>query len=103
MAHDFKRKEPNKTEKVLYELFIQQQSLERNLATNSALLVIIAQLMKIDPEKLGEMLVNGNDQIKEFSEKINATIHKLEDERKSKQPETPAAEIPDEHAGHNHA
>jgi acetyl-CoA carboxylase beta subunit len=84
MPNDFKRKEPNKTEKVLYELFMQQQGMERNLMTNSALLISIAIQMKIEPEKLAEML-SDNPKIKEYSDKINKKIDELETERRAKE------------------
>ena len=98
MANDFKKKEPNKTEKVLYELFMQQQGMERNLITNSALLISLAMLLKIEPEKLAETLVN-NETIKEYSGKVNATIEKLELEKRAKeQSEKPADKIEDQKA-----
>ena len=99
MSHDFKRKEPSKTEKVLYELFMQQQGMERALTTNSALMISLAMLMKIEPEKLAEMLTD-NAKIKEYSDKINKKIDELEAARAAKAPKSESA---DEHAGHNHA
>ncbi len=102
MANDFKRKEPNKTEKVLYELFMQQQGMERALTTNSALLVSLAMLMKIEPEKLAEALID-NDKIKEYSGKINKKINELEESRRAKEAPAGDAGATNEHAGHNHA
>lgn len=84
MPNDFKKKEPSKTEKVIYELFMQQQGMERALATNSALMISLAMLMKIEPEKLAQMLAD-NGPIKEYSDKINKAIDKLETERKEKE------------------
>jgi hypothetical protein len=83
MPHDFKRKEPSKTEKVLYELFIQQQGMERNLVTNSAHVVALGLLLNVEPEKVAELLVNGNEKIKEYSDKINKAIDKLSENKKA--------------------
>lgn len=102
MSHDFKKKEPSKTEKVLYELFMQQQGMERALATNSALMVSMAMLMKIEPEKLAQMLAD-NAPIKEYSDKINKAIDKLEEGRKAKEMPAEEPSQADEHAGHDHA
>lgn len=101
MSNDFKRKEPSKTEKVLYELFVQQQGMERALTTNSALMISMAMLLKIEPEKLAEMLAQ-NDKIKEFSDKINKKIDELETERRAKEKPTKTSEARDDHTGHEH-
>ena len=82
MAHDFKKKEPSKTEKVLYELFMQQQGMERALTTNSALMISMAMILKIEPEKLAEALAD-NKPIKEYSDRINKKIDELENERRT--------------------
>ncbi|MDE2311590.1 MAG: hypothetical protein KGJ93_00665 [Patescibacteria group bacterium] len=87
MSNDFKRKEPNKTEKVLYELFMQQQHLHQNLVTNSAHIVALSLLLNIEPEKIAELLVNGNDKIKDYSDKINKSIDKLEETKKMAKPQ----------------
>jgi aldehyde:ferredoxin oxidoreductase len=93
MAFDYKRKEPNKTEKVLYELFMQQQGMERALTTNSALLISLAIQMKIEPEKLAEMLTE-NDKIKDYSNKINKKIDEMETARRAKeQQEKPSSDV----------
>ena len=81
MAKDFFKKEPTKTEKVLYELFMQQQGMERSLMTNSALLCALAMEIKISPEKLAEMLINSNEKIKDYSKLLNEAIDKLEKEK----------------------
>ncbi len=81
MSSDYLKKDPTKTEKVLYELFIQQQGMERNLMTNSALLCAMAMEVKISPEKLAEILIKDNEKIKEYSKQLNAAIDKLEKEK----------------------
>ncbi len=82
--HDFKKKEPNKTEKVLYELMMRQEMADRSLWTNSAFISALAMLGNVEPDKVADILVNGNDRIKEYSAKINEAIEKLE---KAKAPE----------------
>lgn len=98
MSSDFKRKEPSKTEKVLYELFVQQQGMHQNLTTNSAHIVAMSIILGVEPEKVAELLINGSDKIKDYSEKINRAIDKLEEARKA----SSKTETADEHAGHNH-
>lgn len=83
---DFKQKEPSKTEKVLYELMMRQEMADRSLWTNSAFISALAMIGNVDPEKVAEILVNGNDKIKDYSAKINEAIEKLE---KAKKPATP--------------
>lgn len=83
---DFKKKEPNKTEKVLYELFLQQQHLHQSLVTNSAHIVALSMLLNVEPEKVAEILVNGNEKVKEYSDKINKEIDRLQEAKKAEQP-----------------
>ena len=99
MANDFKRKEPSKTEKVLYELMMAQQSMERGLWSNSSVVMAIAVLTNIDPAKVAELLVN-DEKIKEYSKQVNEEIKKLED---AKRGTSEPSEIAESHEGHNHA
>lgn len=94
--HDYKKKEPNKTERVLYELYMQQQMLERNLMTTTANVVALGILLKIEPEKIAEMLTNGNEQIKEYSEKINKALDKIQQERQAANKPNEAAPAPEQ-------
>jgi hypothetical protein len=96
MANDFQKREPTKNEKMIYELFIQQQGLERSLFTNSSLLVSLAMLLNIEPEKLAAALLD-NDKIKDYSTRLNSEIGKLE---KEKHPEH--SHEGHDHEGHNH-
>ena len=96
MANDFKQKEPTKTEKVLYELMMRQEMSDRNLWTTSAHVIGLGMLLNIKPEQIAEMLVSGQEKIKEYGQNINQAIEKLEKERKQAQPDS------HDHAGHNH-
>ena len=91
MAHDFKHKEPTKTEKVLYELMIAQQHTERGLWSTSSVVMALAMISGTDPVKLAQTILD-EDKIREFSSKVNEEIKKQEALKPKK----------DDHAGHNH-
>ena len=76
MAHDFKQKEPSKTEKVLYELMMNQQGMERAIWSNSSVIMVVAMLLKLDPKDIA-LALNDDEKLKEFSNKINEEIKKL--------------------------
>lgn len=97
MGKDYLKKEPSKTEKVLYELMMAQNSMEKGLWSTSSLVLVLAMLTKQDPKAIAEMMVNGDEKLKEFSGKINEEIKKLEAEKRPSA--QPAA---DEH-NHNHS
>src|SRR5438552_3020013 len=97
MANDFQKKEPTKTEKMIYELVMNQNSMERGLWSTSTLVIILAMLTKQEPEKIAELMVNGDSQIKEFSNKVNEAVKKLEAEKFSF-----AKASEDKHKGHDH-
>lgn len=84
MANDFKQKEPTKTEKILYDLMMRQEMLDRSLWTTSAHVIALGKLLNVAPEKIAEILVNGNEDIKDYGNKINDAIKDLENKRKAK-------------------
>ena len=79
MANDFKHKEPSKTERMMYEIVRNQQSMEKGLWSTSTLVIALGILTKTDPEKIAEIMVSGDEQIKEYSKKVNDAIKKLEE------------------------
>lgn len=85
MAKDFQKKEPTKNEKMLFEVAMHQQMLDRSLATNSAFIAAVALMQNIDPKKVAEFLTTGHDKIKEYSDKINEAIGEIEKAEKEKQ------------------
>lgn len=85
MSHDYLKKEPSKTEKMLYELAMAQHQMEKGLWSTSTVVMALAILAKTKPEDLAELIANGDAQIKEFSEKVNEII-------KTKQGAKPTAE-----------
>lgn len=78
MANDFKRKEPTKTEKVLYEIMVAHQNMERGLWSTSSVVMALAMITKTDPKQIAEALVE-EEKIKDFSKKVNEEIKKLEE------------------------
>jgi len=85
MANDFLKKEPSKTEKILYDLALQQHSMERSLWSTSAHVVALALALGADPKKVAELMVAGDEKIKEYSKVINKEIERLEKEKKAKE------------------
>lgn len=94
MAHDFKQKEPTKAERMMFELAMAQQQMEKGLWSTSTVVMALALLTKQDPQAIAELMVNGDDKLKEYSKKVNEAIDKLHKEKH------PAA--PHDHAGHDH-
>lgn len=85
MPKDFQKKEPTKNEKMLFEVAMHQQMLDRSLATNSAFIAAVSLMQNIDPKKVAEFLTTGHDKIKEYSDKINQAIGEIEKVEKEKQ------------------
>lgn len=81
MASDYKQKEPSKTERMLYELVMAHNQMEKGLWSTSTVVMALAILTKQDPAKIAELMVNGDDQLKDYSNKVNEEIKKLEVEK----------------------
>ncbi len=82
MANDFQKKEPTKNERMLFELAMNQQQIERSLWSTSAHVVALALSLGADPDKVAEFLVNGDEKVKEYSKRINEKIGELEAAKK---------------------
>ena len=78
MPNDYVKKEPTKTEKMLYELAMAQNQMERGLWSTSTLVMVLAVLTKQKPEEVAELMVNGDDKIKAFSEEVNKIVKELD-------------------------
>jgi hypothetical protein len=78
MPNDYVKKEPTKTEKMLYELAVSQNQMERGLWSTSSLVMVLALLTKQKPEEIAELMVNGDLKIKAFSDEINQIVKKLD-------------------------
>jgi len=92
MPNDYIKKEPSKTEKMLYELIMAHNQMEKGLWSTSSLVITLAILSKQKPEEVAELLVNGDEKLKEFSEKVNQAVKKLEEEKHKGH----------DHSGHDH-
>lgn len=79
MPNDYIKKEPSKTEKMLYELAMAQHQMEKGLWSTSTLVMVLAILTKQDPQKIADLMINGDEQIKEFSGKVNELAKKLDE------------------------
>jgi len=81
MSNDFAKKEPTKNERMLYELAMAHNQMEKGLWSTSTLVLVLALLTKQDPKEIAELMVNGDEKIKEFSQKVNEAVKKLEAEK----------------------
>jgi len=89
MAHDYLKKEPSKTEKIMYELAMHQQNLEQSTFSNSMTILAVAVALGADADKIAKLLTSDDEKIKEFGKKINEAIDKIKDKEEKK--EAPAA------------
>jgi len=80
MPTDYLKKEPSKTEKMLYDLAMAQHQMEKGLWSTSTVVMALAMLTKTKPEELAEFMANGDEKIKEYSEKVNEILKKLQAE-----------------------
>lgn len=87
MPNDYKQKEPSKTERMLYELALNQQQMEKGLWSTSTLVMALAILTKQDPKKIADIMANGNEEIKNFSKQVNEAIKILESKKQEGQTE----------------
>jgi len=78
MPNDYVKKEPTKTEKMVYELFLQHQETQRSLWSTSSVVMALAVLAKVDPKQLAETIMDDN-RLKEFSKQVNDHIKALEE------------------------
>jgi len=81
MGKDYLKKEPSKTDRMIYELVMAQNSMEKGLWSTSSLVMVLAMLTKQNPKDIAELMVNGDEKLKEYSGKINEEIKKLETEK----------------------
>jgi len=81
MSNDYLKKEPSKNEKMMYQLAMAQQQMEKGLWSTSAHMVAIGILTKVEPEEVAKILASGDEKIKEYSEKVNEAVKKLQEEK----------------------
>ena len=92
MPNDFKKKEPTKTEKMLYEMFMHQQQLESNVAQLSRVFMDINSRLiclcraKIEPEVLAKFMLEepANEAwMKNFNLRLEEEIKKKNEANKT--------------------
>ena len=93
MPNDYIKKEPSKTEKMLYQLAMNQQDMDRHIMSNSAQILALGVALGVDPEKIAKLLTTDEEKLKEHGKKINEAIQKLAPKDK---------EHDQSHEGHNH-
>ena len=81
MSNDFKQKEPTKAERMIFELAMNQQQMEKAMWSTSTLVITLAMLTNQDPKAVAEMMVNGDEKLKEYSKQVNEAIAALEKEK----------------------
>ncbi len=81
MGKDYLKKEPSKTDRMIYELVMAQNSMEKGLWSTSSLVMVLAMLTKQEPKEIAVLMVNGDEKLRDFSTKINEEIKKLEAEK----------------------
>lgn len=91
MANDFKKAEPTKTERVLYELAMRLEMNDRSLHSTSAHVIALSIALGVDPAKVAEILTD-DEKIKDYAKKINESIDKM---AKDKEPTTVEAKDSD--------
>lgn len=84
MAQDFKKKEPTKSERMIFELAMHQENIERNVYANTNTTLAMALLLGVDAQKIAQLLTTDNQKVKDYAKVINEAIDKLEKERKDK-------------------
>lgn len=84
---DFMKKQPTKNEQMFYELAMNQEMLDRRLWTTSSFVTALALLNNADPKKIAELLTREAGKVKEFSQKINNEIDRIEKEEQAKRAE----------------
>lgn len=80
MANDYKQKEPSKAERMIYELAVNQQQMEKGLWSTSTVVMALAILTKVKPDEVAKLMFE-DDKIKQFSQQVNEVIKKLEAEK----------------------
>jgi hypothetical protein len=110
MANDFKKKLPTKNEQMLYEVAMHIQEIEQRLWSVSSHMLALGAAMNVDPKKMAEMLTGDDVKLKDYAQKINEEIAKIEAVKKESAPQTEqkteqgqVAPHDHSHDGHDHA
>jgi hypothetical protein len=98
MAHsnDFLKKEPTKNEKMFAEIVMHLQDVDQRVWSMSSHVLAMGAVLNVDPKKMAEMLTGDDAKIRDYANKVNEEIKKIQDAQ-------PKSESTDEHAGHDHS
>ncbi len=88
MTNDFKKKLPTKNEQMLYEVATHIHEIEQRLWSVSSHMLAMGAAMNVDPKKMAEMLTGDDAKLKEYAQKINEEIGKIEAAKKESAPQT---------------
>src|SRR5579864_6422014 len=81
MAKDFAKPEPTKNEKMFYEIAMHLNDLDHRTWSVSSHVLAMGILLKIDPDKMAEILTGDEKAISEYAKKINDAIQKIQKEK----------------------
>ena len=87
MGNDYLKKEPSKTDKLMYQMAMHQQSLENQTFSNSMTILAVALALGADAEKIAKFLTTDESKLKEFGKSINEAIDKLKPQKESPEAE----------------
>jgi len=99
MSKDFQKPEPTKNEKMFYEIAMHLNDLDHRTWSVSSHVLAMGVLLKIDPEKMAEILTADEKVLSEYAKKINDAIQKIQKEKAPKSDEKLAEKG---HEGHDH-
>lgn len=73
---DYLKKQPSKSEQMIYELSMRNYQLEQALMTASSQICAMAMQLKVDPSEMAELMVNKRPELEAYATKINEELRK---------------------------
>lgn len=101
MPNDFNKRELSKNERIIYDLAMQLHDIDQRVWSTSSHLLALGVVLNVDPKKMAEILTGDDAKIKEYAQKINDEIQKIEKEKP--QVEKSAGHEHHHHDHHDHA
>ncbi len=77
MANDFKKKLPTKNEALMYEVAGAIRDIDTRLWSVSSHVLALGAILNVDPAKIAELLTGDDAKIKEYAQKVNDEIQKI--------------------------
>ncbi len=78
MPNDFKSKLPSKNEKIIYDLAMQMHDIDHRVYSVSSHVLALGMLLNVDPDKMAEYLTGDEAKIRDYAQKINEAIQKIQ-------------------------